>query len=79
MTQKTIKNFIHENYSKQPKKIFNTNKTDIYHIDNNWNLDILDLKDHGSEINKGYGYVLVVIDNFSKNGWTIPLKKMLKQ
>ena len=37
-------------------------------------LDILDLKDYGPENNRGYRYVLVVIDNFSNFGWTIPLK-----
>ena len=37
-------------------------------------LDILDLKDYGPENNRGYRYVLVTIDNFSKYGWTVPLK-----
>ena len=35
---------------------------------------MLDLKDYGPENNRGYRYVLVIIDNFSKFGWTIPLK-----
>ena len=35
---------------------------------------ILDLKDYGPENNRGYRYVLVTIDNFSKFGWTTPLK-----
>ena len=37
-------------------------------------MDILDLKDYGPKNNRGYRYVLVVIDNFSKFGWTVPLK-----
>ena len=74
MTQKNIKIFINEIYSKPPKKYYATNKTDVYFIDDIWSLDILDLKDYGSENNRGYRYVLVVIDNFSKYGWTIPLK-----
>ena len=74
MTQKNIKIFINEIYSKPPKKNYITNKTDVYHIDYIWSLDILDLKDYGPENNRGYRYVLVVIDNFSKFGWTIPLK-----
>ena len=37
-------------------------------------MDILDLKDYGLENNRGYRYVFVAIDNFSKFGWTIPLK-----
>ena len=74
MTQKNIKNFINEIYSKPPKKNYATNKTNVYHIDNIWSLDILDLKDYGPKNNRGYRYVLVIIDNFSKIGWTVPLK-----
>ena len=32
------------------------------------------MKDYGPENNTGYRYVLVIIDNFSKFGWTTPLK-----
>ena len=74
MSQKNIKIFINEIYSKAPKKNYITNKTDVYYIDDIWSLDILDLKDYGPENNRGYRYVLVIIDNFSKFGWTIPLK-----
>ena len=74
MTQKNIKIFINEIYSKPPKKKYATNKTDVYFIDDIWSLDILDLKDYGPENDRGYRYVLVAIDNFSKFGWTIPLK-----
>ena len=74
MTQKNIKIFINEIYSKPPKKYYPTNKTNVYHIDDIWSLDILDLKDYGPENNRGYRYVLVTIDNFSKFGWTSPLK-----
>ena len=79
MTQKNSKIFINEIYSKQPRKNYATNKTDVYHIDDIWSLDILDLKDYGPENNKGYRYVLVVIDNFSKFGRTIPLKNKIAQ
>ena len=74
MTQKNIKIFINEIYSKPPKKNYITNKTDVYYIDDIWSLDILDLKDYGPKNNRGYRYVLVIIDNFSKFGWTVPLK-----
>ena len=74
MSKKNIKIFINEIYSEPPKKYYPTNKTDVYHVDDIWSLDILDLKDYGSENNRGYRYVLVIIDNFSKFGWTIPLK-----
>ena len=74
MTQKNIKIFINEIYSKPPKKNYITNKTDVYYIDDTWSLDILDWKDYGPENNRGYRYVLVIVDNFSKYGWTIPIK-----
>ena len=74
MTQKNIKIFINEIYSKGPKRNYATNKTDVYHIDDIWSVDILDLKDYGPENNNNYRYVLVMIDNFSKFGWTVPLK-----
>ena len=74
MAQKNIKIFINEIYSGGPKKNYATNKTDVYHIDDIWSLDILDLKDYGPENNRGYRYVLVTIDNFSKYGWTKPIK-----
>ena len=74
MTQKNIKIFINEIYSKPPKKYYPTNKTDVYHIDDTWSLDIFDLNDYGLENNRVYRYVLVTIDNFSEFGWTVPLK-----
>ena len=73
MTQKNIKTFINEIYSKPPKKCYRTNKTDVCYIDEICSLDILDLKDYGPENNRGCRYVLVIIDNFSKFGWTIPI------
>ena len=74
MTQKNIKIFVNEIYSKPPRKYYPTDKTKVYFNDDIWSLDILDLKDYGPENNRGYRYVLVVIDSFSKFGWTIPLK-----
>ena len=74
MTQKNIKKFFNEIYSRGPKKNYATNKTDVYHFDDIWSLDILDLKDYGPENSRNHRYVLVIIDNFSKYGWTVPLK-----
>ena len=39
-----------------------------------WSLDTLHLKDYGPENNRGWRFVLVIIDNFSKIGWTVLLK-----
>ena len=57
-----------------PKKVMSQKRTDNYFIDNTWRLDILDLKDYGSENKRGYRYFSVLIDNFSRFGWTIPSK-----
>ena len=73
MSRKTIKIFVNEIYSEPLKKIV-TNKTDVYKIDDIWSLDISDLNDYGPENNRGYRYVLVIIDNFSKFGRTVPMK-----
>ena len=67
MTQKNIKIVVNEIYSKPPKRNYSTNKTDVYHIDDVQSLGILDLKDYGPENNRGYRFVLVTMDNFSKN------------
>ena len=74
MTQKNFKILLNEIYSKGPKKNYITNKSDLYHIDDIWSLDIIDLKGYGGENIRGHRYVLVIIDNFSKFGWTVPLK-----
>ena len=42
-------------------------------------LRFLDINDYGPKHNRGYRYVLVVIDNFSEFGWTIPLKNKYAQ
>ena len=74
MTQNTINTFLKEIYSKPPERNYSTNKTDVYHINDIWSLDILDLKDYAPEINRSYRNVLIVIDNFSNFGRTRPLK-----
>ena len=74
MIHKNVKIFINGIYSKGPKQNYITNKTDVYHIDDIWSLEILDLKDYGPKNIRGYRYVLVIIDNFSKFGWTVPIK-----
>ena len=68
------KTFVNEICSKPSKRNYSTNKTDVFLIDDIWSLDILDSKDWGAENKRGYRYVVVVIDNFSKFGWTVLLK-----
>ena len=68
-----IKTFIDEMYSPPPMKNYPTNKIVYNHIDERWSTDLLDMSDYGISKNKGYRYILV-IDNFSKYTWCIPLK-----
>ena len=42
-------------------------------IDETWKADLVDMKKH-SKLNRGYKYLLTVIDNVSKYAWAIPLK-----
>ena len=54
MTQKSIKIFKNEIYSKPPKQNYATEKTNVFHVDDIWSFDIIDLKDYGLENNRGY-------------------------
>ena len=79
MKKGLIKIFINEAHSPSLEKNSETNKTMIKSIDDSWSLDLLNISDFGPKSNRGYRYVLVVIDNFSKLGWTIPLKNNYTQ
>ena len=72
MKKELFKIFTDEIYSRPPKKNYETNETMIKSIDDTWSSDLLDMKDYGPKNNEGYRYILVVIDNFSNFGWTIP-------
>ena len=74
-----IKIFIEEIYIRSPNKNYETNKTMIKSIDDTWSSDLLDMNDYGPKNNRGYRYILVIVDNFSKFGWTIPLKNKYSQ
>ena len=76
MSKKDLtKIFIDEIYMKPPKKNYETNKIVNKHIDDTWSLDLLDMIDYGIKNNNGYRYILVIIDNFSKFGWTTSIKE----
>ena len=67
--------FVDEIYSKAPEKNWETKKN-IYiynHIDGIWSIDLADMVDYKISNNKRFLYTFVIIDNFSKNTWCIPL------
>ena len=74
-----IKTFIDEIYSFPPKKNFPTYKIIYNNIDEIWSIDLADFSDYKTSNNRGYRYILIVIDNFSKNLWAIPLKNKNSQ
>ena len=71
--------FIDEIYSKAPMKNYPTNKIIYNHIDEIWSIDLADMIDYKISNNKGFRYIFIVIDNFSKYLWAIPLKNKYSQ
>ena len=74
-----IKIFVDEIYSKPPRKNYPTNKIPYNYIDEIWSIDLADFSDYKTSNNKGYRYIFVIIDNFSKYLWAIPLKNKYSQ
>ena len=74
-----MKIFIDEIYRKAPKKNYETNKITYNHIDEIWSIDLTDFSDYKISNNKGYRYIFIIIDNFSKVLWAIPLKNKYSQ
>ena len=76
MTKKdNTKIFINETNSTLPRKNYPTNKIIYKQNDEIYSIDLMDMSDYSISIKKGSRYILVVIDNFSKHTWCIPLKK----
>ena len=73
------KTFIDEIYSKPPKKNYETNKIINNHIDEIWSIDLVDMIYYKISNNKGYRYIFIIIDNYSKYLWAIPLKNKYSQ
>ena len=71
--------FIDEIYRKAPKKNYETNKITYNHIDEIWSIDLAGFSDYKISNNKNYRYIFIIIDNFSKFLWAIPLKNKYSQ
>ena len=74
-----IKIFVDEIYSKHPLRNYPTNKIIFNHIDEIWSIDLVDMIDYKISNNKGFRYIFIVIDNYSKDLWAIPLKNKYSQ
>ena len=79
MKNNLTKIFINEIYGKAPKKNYPTNKIIYTHIDETWSIDLADMIDYKISINKGFRYIFIIIGNFSKYLWAIPLKNNYSQ
>ena len=56
-----------------------TNKIIYIHIDEIWSIDLADFSNYKTSNNKGFRYIFIIIDNFSKYLWAIPLKNKYSQ
>ena len=70
-----IKIFFDEIYSAPPKKNYATNKILYNHFDETWSIDLADMVDNKNSNNKGFRYIFIIIENFSKYLWAVSLKK----
>ena len=74
-----IKIFIDEIYSRAPLRNYPTKKIVYSHIDEIWSSDLADMIDYKTSKNKGFRYIFVIKDNFSKYLLAIPLKNKYSQ
>ena len=74
-----VKTFIDEIYGKAPKKNYPTNKILYNHIDEICSINLADKVDYKISNNKGFRYIIIKIDNYSKYLWAIPLKNKYSQ
>ena len=79
MKKDLTKIFIDEIYSKPPMRNYPTNKIIYNQIDEIWSIDLADFSDYKTSNNKGFRYIFIVIDDFSKYLWAIPLKNKYSQ
>ena len=79
MKKDLTKIFIDEIYSTPPRNNYPTNKIIYNHVDEIWSIDLADFSDYKTSNNKGFRYIFIVIDNYSKYLWAIPLKNKYSQ
>jgi hypothetical protein len=58
---------------KRVVKNFPRRKVIVFHVDDIWSLDLVDMRKFANE-NKGNEYLLNIIDCFSRYAWSIPIK-----
>ena len=66
-------NDLAEELHRPMRKKFQKRRVFAHDVDGIWTADLVDMQSF-SKTNKGYKYILMIIDVFSKFGWAIPLK-----
>ena len=79
MKKDLTKIFIDEIYSKPPVRNYPTNKKVYNHLDEIWSIGLADFSDYKTTNNKGFRYIFIIIDNFTKYLRAIPLKNKYSQ
>ena len=79
MKKDLTKIFIDEIYSTPPRKNYPTNKIVYNFVDEIWSIDLADMVDYKVSNNKGFRYIFIIIDNYSKYLWAIPPKNKFSQ
>ena len=67
------KRIVVEELHKPTRRNFPRRKYDIGDIDETWQADLVDMQEYSRQ-NKGYQYLLTIIDIFSKYAWVVPVK-----
>ena len=77
ITLENVKQFLSKQLSyslhKPIARRFSTRPVMVYYVDEQWQIDLVDMSKL-SKANKGFKYLMVVIDVFSKYAWLEPLK-----
>ena len=71
--QKILSGVLSYTLHKPRRKNFPTLQTKVYSIDEQWQMDLVDMQKL-SKWNKGFKYLLTVIDVLSKRAWAEPIK-----
>ena len=58
---------------KPARKNYPRRRVEMRHIDETWQADLVEMIPY-SKVNKGFKYLLTVIDIFSKYAWAVPVK-----
>ena len=72
-TKKNWQQQLADELHKPIKRNFTQQLVIVNHVDETWAADLVEMQQF-SKWNKGYKYLITVIDVFSKYGWIVPLK-----